>query len=164
MKARATVFALAMMTLCAFSSDPVAAATAGGGGTKVISFFSISIDGTEAFFSELVTLTSEVDTNSKRQEAGHHEHEAAGLVIMRRGLTSDATLSAWHELAAVGNVAAAKKNLTLSLYFDALTVGAAYMLQGAWPAKVEIASGANPTTGATETVTLACDRISRLAI
>lgn len=162
MKAYGSVLAIAVLSL--LGSDRAVAATSGGRDPLAVAFFSLSIDGTDMFFGELVALTSQVEPDSHKREGGHRDADAPqGSLVLRRGFTNDATLSAWHELAASGNIAGAKKNVKLSLYLADLTVVGAYLLQGAWPSKLEVGSIAGATMAVVETVTLTCDWITRVA-
>ena len=63
-----------------------------------------------------------------------------------------------------GDVAAARKNTSLIMYSTDGTPVARYSLENAWPSKLDTGQLKSGTTSfVTETVTLVCDRIRRVA-
>ena len=89
--------------------------------------FSLTIDGVEiASFSQYAKV-------------------APGIVVLERGTTTRSKwLSAWHESVLAGEIAAAKQDATIVMYDAGGRPVARYLLENAWPSKVDI-SGFNAT-------------------
>jgi phage tail-like protein len=140
-------------------ADPTA------GETSIATRFSITIDGSEiATFSKLVGIISEAD------HAGTLLKKLPGkrrppTVVLRRALTTDTGLAAWHE-AAVVDPATARRNGTLVMFDSSGKPVARYHLENAWPSKLEIGSPVPGSDDAVlyESVTLSCDRIERVPV
>jgi phage tail-like protein len=141
------------------------------GGT--ITTFTLTVDGRQvAAFGDLVSMTSGVESETLVTTNGDKivktllpSKRMPDSVILRRGLSDSLELSAWHELVINGDVAAARRNATLTLFQSDGTPVARYHLENAWPSKLEV--GELTTAGAelvAETVTLVCDRIQRVAV
>ena len=155
-----------MLLLVALATMPVSAATADGSGSAITaSRFSITIDGVEiASFSELVGITTEVK-EIEFVESGDEVSKTL-QVTLRRALTRNTEMSAWHEMVILGDVAAARKDAMLTALSDSGAPVLRYKLTGAWPSKIEIGS-LKDKSGATvlmETVTLTCEFIQRVSI
>jgi phage tail-like protein len=130
--------------------------------------FSLTIDGVEiAQFSELVGIVSEADPDSLTERLlkklpGRHKPPT---VTLRRGMSKDLGISAWHEGVVSGDLATARKNATLACYNTAGTAIAKFELANAWPSKIEISAlKAGASVVLSETVTLVCDSARRLAV
>ena len=131
--------------------------------------FSLTIDGVEiGQFFELGGITSEVELI----ETAGDELLAKKLpgkrkpptVTLKRGKNKDMGIFAWHQSVVEGQLRAARKSCTLTMYAPDGTASARYHLESAWPSKVEISAlraGANEVLY--ETVTLTCDDIQRVA-
>jgi len=123
--------------------------------------FSLTIDGYEiGSFSELQGITTEVDVL---------ETDAPSpllTVTLKRGLTRNIEMAAWHELVILGDVAAARKSCSLTMYNSAGAPVLRYHLTDAWPSKVEIGSFKDKSGASvlTESVTLTCEFIQRVSI
>ena len=123
--------------------------------------FSITIDGVEiATFSKLVGISSQaVDTGIVLKKLPGKRNPPT--VILRRALTTDTRLAAWHE-AAVDDPATARKNGTLVMYDTSGKPVARYHLEDAWPSRLEVGPLPSGSDDAVyESVTLSCDRIQR---
>jgi phage tail-like protein len=141
--------------------DPVAAAR-----------FSIVIDGHEiASFAELAGITTEVEPVDYLQSA-EKEPTFAKLpgkgkpptIVLKRGMNNSMELWTWHEAVRRGDMAAARRNCSLVLYSAEGKPVARYYLDHAWPSKLEIgAVKAGAGAVLTETVTLVCEQLQRVA-
>ena len=120
--------------------------------------FELSIDGVVmASFTELqgITTSVEVVEGLPRQDDG--------TVVLRRGMTLDMSISAWHEAALAGRLDEARRNASLVFYDRNRAATARYNLQNAWPSKVEISVlDTGKSRILIETVTLVSERISRV--
>jgi len=142
-------------------------AGSGGDGPIAPAQFSITVDGYEiASFSELIAITSEAVPDDL---TGGVLKELPGkrrppTVTLRRGLSSDTQLSAWHESAVDGRTGESRKSAELVMYASDGKPVARYHLENAWPSKVEITSlKAGSSEVLMETVTLVCDTAQRVA-
>lgn len=117
--------------------------------------FSLTIDGVEiAQFSELAGVTSEVEPVELKPPT----------VTLKRGKSKDLSLLAWHQPVVEGQLAAARKSATLTMYGPDATATAKYYLESAWPSKVEISGlKAGASEVLYETVTLTAEDIQRIA-
>jgi phage tail-like protein len=135
--------------------------------------FSLTIDGVEiAQFSELVELKSGLDPSAlslgldpKRKLVLKKlpGKRTPPTVTLKRGMTGDLGIAAWHSDAAGGR-AEARRNTELAFYSAQGETVARYYLESAWPSLVEI-SGVK-SGGAQillETVTLVCENVERVA-
>ncbi|HUG11980.1 MAG TPA: phage tail protein [Opitutaceae bacterium] len=124
--------------------------------------FVLSIDGHEvASFSELQGLTTEIDVI---ETSGPPPRTVS--VTLKRGLTRNIEMSAWHELVILGDVAAARKSCSLTMYNTNGDPVVRFHLTDAWPSKVEIGSFKDKSGASvlTETITMTCEFIQRVAI
>lgn len=84
-------------------------------------------------------------------------------ITLKRGLTRNLELSAWHEAARTGDVAA-RKNASLVMFDVEGRPIARWNFANAWPAKIEIgALKAGASEVLMETVTLVAEDIQRVA-
>jgi hypothetical protein len=89
---------------------------------------------------------------------------APPTVTLKRGMTRNIELAAWHELVILGDVAA-RKNVTLTMYDVTGDPVVRYHLTNAWPSKLEIgALKAGASSVLTETVTLVAEFIQRVSV
>ena len=133
--------------------------------------FSLTIDSYEiAAFQELSGITSEVtpveyleSTDTSLTLSKLPGKSKPPSLVLKRGLTGAMELSAWHEAVRKGDIAAARKNATLTIFnAEGIAVGK-YWLQNAWPSKLEVAGlKAGASTVLMETVTLVCENLQRL--
>jgi len=136
--------------------------------------FELTIDGHSlAVFSELVGISSAVETDALRlvsKRKGTVLKKLPGkrtppTVTLKRGMTRNIELAAWHELVILGDVAAARKNVSLTMYNTKGDPVARYHLTNAWPAKLEIgALKAGASSVLTETVTLVAEFMQRVSV
>ena len=129
--------------------------------------FSIMVDGHDiASFAELQGITSGYDIDfieSDGRKLAVPGKRPPPTVTLKRGMTSDLELAAWHELA-MSDWSAARKNASLVMYDATGTPVARYHLENAWPAKLEIGSlRVGSSSVVMETVTLVCDRLQRVS-
>jgi len=86
-------------------------------------------------------------------------------VTLKRGMTRNIELAAWHELVILGDVAAARRNVTLTMFNAIGEPVATWNLIDAWPSKIEIGSLKSGDSSVTlETVTIACEFIRRVSV
>ncbi len=126
--------------------------------------FSITVDGYEiASFSELAGITTEAEPSvpASNQLPGLRQRPT---IALKRGLTGDMALWAWHEAVVVGPMNAARKSSELVMFGSDGKSVARFHLENAWPSKLEIGSLKSGAIDALyETVTFQCDRASRVA-
>ncbi len=119
-----------------------------------------------AAFAELQGITSDYDIDfieSDGRKLAVPGKRPPPTVTLKRGMTSDLELAAWHELA-MSDWSAARKNASLVMYDATGTPVARYHLENAWPAKLEIGSlRVGSSSVVMETVTLVCDRLQRVS-
>jgi phage tail-like protein len=139
-----------------------------GGDAITASRFSITVDGVEiAQFSELMGITSEVEPVdfTGRLLSKLPGRRNPPTVTLKRGLDEDMNMFAWHQSVVEGQITAARRSATLTMYDTAGDPVARYHLENAWPAKV-IVSGlkAGSSEVLYETVTLACESLQRVVV
>ena len=147
---------------------PDAGAGAAGQSALIPVRFEVTIDGHSlAVFSELVGISSAVDAISasptetilkkipgKRTPPDRHA---------LRGMTRNIEMAAWHELVILGDIVAARKSCSPTMFNTKGDPVARYHLTDAWPQKTQI--GVADTSGVLmETITMTCDRIQRVSI
>ena len=135
--------------------------------------FELSIDGHSlGVFSELEGIVSGWDRNELQvvtRRRGQRElriptRSKPPTVTLKRGLTRNLELSAWHELVILGDVGAARKNVSLIVYNATGAPVARYHLTNAWPSKLEIGTlKAGASEVLLETVTLSAELIQRVS-
>jgi phage tail-like protein len=136
--------------------------------------FELSIDGHSiAIFSELEGIVSgydrdELEVRTRRRGDPELKIPAKRMpqtVTLKRGMTRNIQLAAWHELVILGDVAAARKNVSLTMYNTTGNPVARYHLTNAWPSKLEIdALKAGASEVLYETVTLSAEFIQRVSV
>jgi phage tail-like protein len=134
--------------------------------------FSLTIDGVEiGQFSELAGINSEVEPVEIIEAEGGKislkrlpGKRKPPTVTLKRGKNKDMSVFAWHQSVVEGQLAAARKSCTLTMYDTRGTAVAKYYLESAWPSKVEISGlKAGASEVLYETVTLTCEDIQRVA-
>ncbi|HKA69805.1 MAG TPA: phage tail protein [Actinomycetes bacterium] len=134
--------------------------------------FSITIDGYEiASFAELAGITTEVKPEdfleAPNQEVFVKRIPGTRIpptITLRRGMSRNTELWAWHETVIKGDIAAARKGASLSMFNAEGKPVARFWLENAWPSKIEIAGlKAGATEVLTETVTITCEDLQRVA-
>jgi T4-like virus tail tube protein gp19 len=171
MKVRTLLSAFAALGLLALAAAGVGAWTSnavGAGGDPppaVVAAFALVLNGNPiAFFGDLELRSGVVDPSTlelAQTEGVKPFKRTPATVTLKRGLSSDMELSAWHELALTG-AASARKDVSLVMYDATLTPVARYQLENAWPAKLELQKS-NVTQLLMESVTLVADRIQRVS-
>lgn len=85
-------------------------------------------------------------------------------VTLKRGLTSNLELSAWHELAMLDNEAA-QKSVTLTMLNAEGRPVARWQFENAWPSKYGVSgTGAGAGSVMFETVTIVAEKLERVAV
>lgn len=155
------VFALLVGIVLALSVSERAVA-APVEGPLTVSRFAISMGGAEiASFSELQGITTSVQLPALPTGALIR----SATVVLTRGMTRSIEMAAWHELVLLGDVAAARRNVSIIAYGPDGKPVARYNLTAAWPSKVEIGTlKAGASEALMETVTMTCEFIQRVAI
>ena len=154
------------------SSQGAAAPPGGEHDALTAARFELTVDGHSlAVFSELVGISSSVDIEHIRLDT-NRKHKLKKLpgkrtpptVTLKRGMTRNIELAAWHELVILGDVAA-RKNVTLTMYDVTGDPVVRYHLTNAWPSKLEIgALKAGASSVLLETVTLVAEFIQRVSV
>jgi phage tail-like protein len=131
------------------------------------SSFVINIDGVEVTFSELSGINSEVEPveyiSSDASGAILHTKQFGKTkppkVTLKRAVDDSTAIWAWHQLVLAGDPTAAK-SCSLALKDAARNTLITYVLENAWPAKVDIAGlKAGASEVVMETVEIVCDAI-----
>jgi len=135
--------------------------------------FELSIDGHSlAVFSELAGISSGYNADELEliTKGGDTQLKLPGkrtpaTVTLRRGMTRNIEMAAWHELVLLGDVGAARRNVSLTAYNTTGDPVARYHLTDAWPSKLEV-NGLTAGAGQAlmETVTMTCEFIQRVSI
>jgi len=133
--------------------------------------FELSISGQPVgLFAELKGVTSEIElpdvilTSARGtiDVTGTSTRQLPPTVVLRRRLTPSIEMAAWHELAILGDMAAARKAVTLTMFSAKGDPVARYHLTDAWPHKIEI--GALDSGILMETVTMTCKLMQRVSV
>jgi phage tail-like protein len=133
--------------------------------------FSIVIDGHEiASFSDLEGVVSEVEPvaylESNAQAVADNQllgKPKPPVVTLKRGMNGSMELWAWHEAVRKGNLTAARRSCSLTMYDTGGKPVAKYWLEKAWPSKIDItAMKAGASEIMYEAVTLVCEYIQRV--
>jgi phage tail-like protein len=179
MKSRTLVAALlagAILVAAAIGAWTSSSLGAGAPGseqdTLTAARFELTVDGHSlAIFSELAGISSSVDIDDVRLDTKRKQKVLKKLprtpptVTLRRGMTRNIEMAAWHELVILGDVAAARKNVTLTMYDVKGDPVVRYHLTNAWPSKLEIgALKAGASSVLTETVTLVAEFMQRVSV
>ena len=171
MRSRRLLFALLVGALLIVAAVGAWTATSLGAAAPpddlTASRFSLVADGHEiAAFAELQGITSGYNIDfieSDGRRLAVPGKRPPPTVTLKRGMTSDLELAAWHELA-MSDWSAARKNASLVMYDATGTPVARYHLENAWPAKLEIGSlRVGSSSVVMETVALVCDRLQRVS-
>jgi len=137
------------------------------------SAFELKIDGHEmALFSSLSGISSSIDVVDFIQSNASENilkklpgKRTPPTVTLERGMTKNIEMAAWHELVILGDVAAARKTCTLTMYNTKGEPVACYWLTEAWPSKIEIgALKAGASEVLMEKITLVCEFIQRKSV
>jgi phage tail-like protein len=165
---------LVITAVGAWTSSSQGAAAPPGGDALTAVRFELTIDGHSlAVFSELAGISSSVDIVDYRPGTRQKQKVLKKLpgkrtpptVTLRRGMTRNIEMAAWHELVILGDVAAARKNVTLTMYNEKGDPVVRYHLTNAWPSKLEIgALKAGASSVLTETVTLVAEFMQRVSV
>ena len=135
--------------------------------------FDLSIDGHSiAVFSELDGIASGFDpadlelvTRGREPVLKLPGKRNPPTVTLKRGMTRNIELAAWHELVLLGDMAAARKNVSLTAYNATGDPVARYHLTNAWPAKLEIGTlSAGASEVLFETVTFVAEFVQRVSV
>jgi phage tail-like protein len=135
--------------------------------------FELSIDGHSlAQFSELSGISSAIDVVDFIQSDAKENilkklpgKRTPPTVTLKRGMTKNIEMAAWHELVVLGDVAAARKSCSLTMFNTKGEPVARYHLTEAWPSKIEIgALKAGASEVLMETVTIVCEFIQRVSV
>lgn len=140
-----------------------------GSSSPVISAarFVISIDTVEVTFSELTGIKSEVepveyistDSTGKIVHTKQFGKTKPPTVTLKRGVDDSTKIWAWHEAVLAGDVTA-PKTCALKLQDASGATLITYILENAWPSKVDIAGlKAGASEVVMETVEIVCDAI-----
>jgi phage tail-like protein len=176
MKSRTLVALLGVVLAIAAAGAALTAATEGTaagadpGGTNdplTAARFELTIDGHSlAVFSELQGIASgfapgELELTDRRLRVPGKR--TPPTLTLKRGLTRSLELAAWHELALSDN-AAARKNVSLTMYDPTGDPVVRYHLTDAWPALLvvdSLAAGASEVL--METVTIVAENMQRVS-
>ncbi|HVF13628.1 MAG TPA: phage tail protein [Acidimicrobiales bacterium] len=133
--------------------------------------FELTIEGHSlAVFSELVSISSAIEIADAISSSSTETilkklpgKRNPPTVTLKRGMTRNIEMAAWHELVILGDIAAARKSCSLTMFNAKGDPVARYHLTDAWPQRIEI--GVSGTSGVlTETVTMTCDFIQRVSV
>jgi phage tail-like protein len=133
--------------------------------------FELTIDGHSlGVFSELVGISSAVEV-AEAIAASPTETILKKLpgkrtpptVTLKRGMTRNIEMAAWHELVILGDIAAARKSCSLTMFNAKGDPVARYHLTDAWPQKIEVTM-ADRSGVLMETVTMTCDFMQRVSV
>jgi phage tail-like protein len=129
--------------------------------------FGLTVDGVEiGQFAELGGIISEAELPDL---TGRLLQKLPGkrkppTVTLRRGLTTDMGVFAWHQSVMEGRLDEARKSATLTIFDSTGNAVARYHLENAWPSKVEISTlKAGASEVLYETVTLMGDSLQRIS-
>ena len=142
----------------------------GPGASFTVARFSLTIDGVEiAQFSD-AAISSEVEPVEVGEQTGDTlflkklpGKQIPPTVTLTRSLNKDVSMSAWHQSVVEGQLAAARKDCTITTVDSSGDAVARYHLESAWPSKIEISGlKAGASEVLYETVTLTCDSLRRV--
>ena len=155
------------------SASQGATAQAGDSGEALTAArFELSIDGHSlASFSELGGLVSGFEREDLELVTREGDTQVVPgkrnppTVTLKRGMTRSLEMAAWHELVLLGDVAAAQKNVTLTMLDAKGDPVARWHLTNAWPSKIEIDElKAGDSSPLLETVTMTCEFMQRISV
>jgi phage tail-like protein len=119
-----------------------------------------------ASFSEFVVLTSEIGELVGSTGTIGTPPPKKVRITLKRVMTRNIEMAAWHELVILGDVAAARKSCSLTMYNSAGDPVARFHLTDAWPQKIEIGTieGKSGVPVLTETITMTCEFLQRVSV
>ena len=129
--------------------------------------FELTIDGRSlASFSEFVGITSEIGELIGSTGTIGTPPPKKVRITLKRVMTRNIEMAAWHELVILGDVAAARKSCSLTMYNSTGAPVARYHLTDAWPQKIEIGAFKDKSGDSvlTETITMTCEFLQRVAV
>ena len=167
-----TLLGAALVALAAFGALAASSQGAAPSDGLTVAQYTISIDGHSMATFGTLNIVSGFDPAALEVSSGQvvvPTVHAPARITLTRGMTSNIEMSAWHELVLLGDVAAAKKNVSLTALNAAGAPVARWFLTNGWPAKVEysgLAAGTAPTAGQVlmESVTLVADFVQRISV
>ena len=150
---------LAMLVACGMTAG-IAAAPSTGALSAVR--FELSTDGhILAAFTEMEIISSSVTLG----EGSEPTITTTRTVVLRRPLTRNREMAAWHELVILGDVVAARRSASLTMYGADGAPVARFHLADAWPTKVEVTNvKVGNTTVLMETITMNCEYLQRISV
>jgi phage tail-like protein len=161
--------------LGAWASGPAGAAAAPETSGLTAARFELTIDGHSlAVFQELVGIVSQVDgagadlglvTKGEDNILKPPGKRSPPTITLRRAMTRNIEMAAWHELVILGDLDAAAKNVSVTAFNKRGDPVARYHLTNAWPSKVEITAESSAAGGVMqETVTLVSEFMQRVSV
>ena len=137
--------------------------------------FELTIDGHSlAVFQELVGIVSGVDgagsdlalvTKGDDSVLKVPGKRTPPTITLRRAMTRNIEMAAWHELVLLGDVEAATKSVSITAYNKKGDPVARYHLTDAWPSKLEITAESSAAGGVMEeTVTFVAEFMQRVSV
>jgi len=133
-----------------------------------VSRWDLTIDGfTLAIFNDLVVISSVATIPAEPppilETVTPNPHTCA--ISLRRQLTRNIELAAWHELVILGDVAAAKKSFSLTAYDPRGFAMVRYHVTDGYPTKLEVEGlKAGVAEVLYENVTFACEFVQRVSV
>jgi phage tail-like protein len=156
-----------------WASGPAGAAPAPDSSGLTAARFELTIDGHSiAIFQELAGIASGVDaadlslvTKGEDFQLRLPGKRTPPSITLKRGMTRNIEIAAWHELVMLGDMGAATKSVSVTAYNRKGDPVARYHLTDAWPSKLEI-SGESSGAGQVlmETVTFVCTFMQRVSV
>lgn len=160
-------FAMAIATLVMTAHPSQGRAAAVPGDPLIGLYFGLEGDGLEGgFFTSCHGMGSTTETIEHKivdPDGVERIRKVPGRttfndVICTRGLTSNTVLPDWRVLVERGDVAEARRNLTLTAYDRELTPIATWMLESAWPGEYRVVGSPNQ---ALEVIRIVADSVAR---
>jgi phage tail-like protein len=133
---------------------------------------SLTIDGYEiASFSELAGIATEVEPVEFLESANREviRKKLPGkskppTVVLKRARGPSPELWSWHQAVLGGDIAAARRSCSLTMFNADGKPVARYHLEQAWPAKLEIGGLKAGASDVVEAVTLVAERIHKVTL
>jgi phage tail-like protein len=157
----------------AWASVPAGAAPAPDANGLTAARFELTIDGhSVAVFQELVGIVSgtgasdlSLVTKGENTVLRLPGKRTPPSITLKRGMTRNIEMAAWHELVVLGDTAAATKNVSVTVYNRKGDPVARYHLTNAWPSRVEITTENSAAGGVLEeTVTFVSEFMQRVSV
>ena len=162
---------LAMGVACGMTAGIAAGPTTGPATALTAVRFELSTDGRSlGSFSELVGISSTATATAVPAPSTDPIISLAPIsgvftVVLRRPMTRNLEMAAWHELVIIGDMDAARRSASFTAYAADGTPVARYHLTNAFPVKMEVtALRAGSSEVLMETVTLTCEFIQRVSV